>query len=105
MIDMHHGWNTKVWPVLIGFILSLLCTVLAYLLVRQGFFNSMTRVALVIGLGFVQTCAQLVFFFHLGAEEKPRWNIMMFGFMLLVVFLVIGGSIWIMYNLNYNTMM
>jgi cytochrome o ubiquinol oxidase operon protein cyoD len=105
MIDMHHGWNTKVWPVVIGFVLSVLCTAFAYLLVMQQVFTWMPRILLVAGLGILQTFFQLVFFFHLGHESKPRWNIMMFGFMLLVVVLVIGGSIWIMYNLNYNTMM
>ena len=37
-------------------------------------------------------------------ESKPHWQTITFCFMLLVVFLVIGGSLWIMNNLDYNMM-
>jgi cytochrome o ubiquinol oxidase operon protein cyoD len=104
MIDAHHGWNRKIGPVLIGFVLSVLCTLGAYALAMRGDFDGNTRLGLIIGLGVLQTFFQLIFFFHLGVEEKPRWNVMMFLFMLLVVVLVIGGSIWIMNNLNYYVM-
>jgi len=105
MIDAHHGWNRKIGPVLIGFILSVLCTLGAYSLTMEGYFSWEVRIAIIAGLGILQTFFQLIFFFHLGLEEKPRWNVMMFLFMLLVVFLIIGGSIWIMSELNYNTML
>ena len=43
-------------------------------------------------------------YLHLGLESKPRWNLMMFLFMVLLIFVLVGGSMWIMYNLNYNVM-
>lgn len=104
MIDAHHGWNRKIGPVVIGFVLSVLCTLGAYTLAMEGIFDWGVRVGLIVFLGVLQTFFQLIFFFHLGLEEKPRWNVMMFLFMLLVVVLVIGGSIWIMNNLNYYVM-
>lgn len=95
MIDSHHGWNTNVKPLAIGLILSFLCLFLATWLAPSF---------LVPILGFFQILIQMVCFYHIGAESKPRWNLWMFLFMALVVFLIIGGSLWIMNNLNRYTM-
>lgn len=105
MIDSHHGWNTSYKPVAIGFFVSLICTLAAYFIVSKQVMSTSFAMPLVAVLGLLQTLFQVVFFFHIGKESKPRWNLLMFLFMALVVFLIVGGSIWIMYNLNYNTMM
>ncbi len=92
--------DTSAKPVVIGFLLSVLCTLVAYLIVAEH----LLRPWVVAPLGFLQTLFQLVFFFHLGIERKPRWNLAMFLFMALVVVVVIGGSLWIMSDLNYRMM-
>jgi cytochrome o ubiquinol oxidase operon protein cyoD len=48
---------------------------------------------------------QLVFFLHLGGEGKPRWRLTAFLFMLLVLVILVFGSLWIMYNLDYHMTM
>lgn len=105
MIDSHHGWNTSFKPVIMGLILSLFCIFAAYYIAAEDFFRPFAFLPIVAGIGLLQTILQLIFFFHLGVESKPRWNLLMFLFMALVVFLIIGGSIWIMNNLNSYTMM
>lgn len=55
-------------------------------------------------LAIAQLIVQLLFFFHLGKESKPRLNTTSFLFMLMVVGIIAFGSLWIMYNLNYNMM-
>jgi cytochrome o ubiquinol oxidase operon protein cyoD len=47
---------------------------------------------------------QLHYFFHLGQESKPRWNLLMFLFMALVLVVVVFGSLWIMYSLEHYDM-
>jgi cytochrome o ubiquinol oxidase operon protein cyoD len=47
---------------------------------------------------------QVVFFFNLNDEKKPKWNTMAFLFMMLIVLIVVLGSLWIMTNLDYNMM-
>ncbi len=59
---------------------------------------------MVASLAIVQFFVQLFFFLHLGHESKPRWRILIFSFMLLVVVIVVFGSIWIMQNLDYHHM-
>ncbi len=44
----------------------------------------------------------LVFFLHITTGADNTNNVLALGFGLLIVFLVIGGSLWIMANLNHN---
>lgn len=85
-----------------GFVGSLLLTLLAYLFVVKDVVDARLVIPAIVVLAVVQFVVQLVFFLHLGRETKPRWNMMAFLFMLLVVLIVVGGSLWIMQNLDYN---
>ena len=55
-------------------------------------------------LAFAQIGVHLVFFLHLGSGPDNTNNILALAFGLLIVFLVITGSCWIMANLNANMM-
>ncbi|MBE8365690.1 cytochrome o ubiquinol oxidase subunit IV, partial [Leptospira borgpetersenii serovar Balcanica] len=46
----------------------------------------------------------LVCFLHMNASSEERWNLVAFVFTLLIIAIVVVGSIWIMWNLNYNMM-
>lgn len=94
----------------IGFGLSLVLTITAFLVAKQQIESEGTAYALLplsIGLvvcAVVQLIVQLLFFFHLGHETKPRLNLVSFLFMMMVVGIIGFGSLWIMYNLNYSMM-
>lgn len=104
MIDPCHGWNVSFKPVIIGFILSIVLTLLAYFIVVEQFLAGWVLILTVAGVATIQGVVQLVFFLHLGIESKPRWNLMIFLFMILLFVILIGGSMWIMRNLDYNIM-
>ena len=55
-------------------------------------------------LAFAQIGVHLVFFLHLGSGADNTNNILALAFGVLIVFLVITGSIWIIANLNGNMM-
>ena len=55
-------------------------------------------------LAIAQIGVHLVFFLHLGSGSESTNNILALAFGVIIVFLVIGGSIWIIANLNENTM-
>jgi cytochrome o ubiquinol oxidase subunit IV len=55
-------------------------------------------------LALAQIGVHLVFFLHLGSGPDNTNNILALAFGVLIVFLVIGGSIWIIANLNANMM-
>jgi cytochrome o ubiquinol oxidase operon protein cyoD len=91
-----------------GFGISLALTLAAFALAtlyidsNGDAYPKLVTVGMLLGLAVMQLIAQLVFFFHLGREPKPRLNTISFLFMLMVVGIIGLGSIWIMYNLNYN---
>jgi cytochrome o ubiquinol oxidase operon protein cyoD len=55
-------------------------------------------------LAFAQIGVHLVFFLHLGSGPDNTNNILALAFGVFIVFLVIGGSCWIIANLHANMM-
>ncbi len=84
---------------------------LAILLTATSFFVAGTDlvwqpsipVALVV-LAIAQMGVHLVFFLHITTGPDNTNNVLALAFGMLIVFLVIGGSLWIMAHLNQNMM-
>lgn len=104
MLDAKHSWNQNRKPLCIGFALSILLTLSAYWITQKSIFSGALFLYAIFGLAALQALVQLLFFFHLGIESRPRWNLISFLFMILVIIVVFGGSLWIMQNLNYSMM-
>jgi cytochrome o ubiquinol oxidase operon protein cyoD len=92
-------------PYIIGFILAVTLTLVAYATVVNHWLSGGLLIGVIMGLAVVQLVVQLVFFLHLGRAKGSRWNLAAFFFMLLVLLIIVGGSLWIMYSLNYNMQM
>lgn len=104
MIDKNHGWNASFKPLFLGFILSLVLVVAMYRIADRTHLTGDLFTITIFGLAIGQALLQLFFFMHVGMETKPHWVSITFIFTVLVIFIVIGGSIWIMNNLDYNMM-
>jgi cytochrome o ubiquinol oxidase subunit IV len=84
---------------------------LAILLTATSFFVADTDlvwqpsipVALVV-LAIAQMGVHLVFFLHITTGPDNANNVLALAFGVLIVMLVMGGSLWIMANLNHNMM-
>ncbi len=91
-----------------GFGLSLALTLGAYSLVKIHLNNGHTSLSdsylliLLAILAVVQLFVQLIFFLHMNRESKPKLNRLIMAFAGLVVVVIVGGSLWIMTNLNYH---
>jgi cytochrome o ubiquinol oxidase operon protein cyoD len=55
-------------------------------------------------LAIAQMGVHLVFFLHITTGADNTNNVLALAFGLLIVFLVVGGSLWIMDHLNQNMM-
>ncbi len=92
----------------IGFVLSITLTLAAYILAMAHINSGHEKIGHgvlligILGMAVLQLFVQLQFFIHLGHESKPRWNKIVFVFMVTVVLIIVFGSIWIMENLHYN---
>jgi cytochrome o ubiquinol oxidase subunit IV len=93
---------------IVGFLLSLALTLTAFALVKHHLDthhlspSDKYMLAALATLAITQLFVQLTFFLHLDRESKPWWNNTALAFAAVVVVILVGGSIWIMANLNYH---
>lgn len=100
---VNHEEHGTLASYIIGFLLSLMCTLIPYYLVtRQAAAQTSSLLKVILAFAFVQVVIQVVFFLHLGRGPKPRWNLYFFIATLVIVGVVVGGSVMIMNNLHYN---
>jgi cytochrome o ubiquinol oxidase subunit IV len=93
---------TGVRGYLVGLGLSILLTVVSFSLPGTTLvWGPGIPVALVV-LAIAQMGVHLVFFLHITTAPDNTNNAMALGFGVLIVVLLIGGSLWIMANLNDN---
>ena len=86
-----------------GFLLSIILILAAYLLVVQHLLAGAMLYGAITVLALLQLFVQVACFLRLNARtEHDRWNLICFLFTLLIIAIVVTGSLWIMYNLNYN---
>lgn len=89
---------------IVGFFLSLILTLATYYLVVEHLLAPNHLYMTIGALALVQAAVQLIFFLRIGEEKKPHWKLTLFLFMVLVLVIIVFGSLWIMYSLNYNLM-
>lgn len=108
VVSRHDHTAVSVRTYIMGFTASALLTLAAFavvwLHVHQALGSRPAIVALITALAIIQLWVQVTCFLHLGQDRRPRWKSIVFWFMLVVVFILVAGTIWIMNNLNYNMM-
>lgn len=89
---------------LIGFILSIILTVIPFGMVMTGSATGGALLAVVLGCAVVQILVHLVYFLHLNTSSEQSWNLVAIVFTALIIAIVVVGSIWIMWNTHHNMM-
>jgi cytochrome o ubiquinol oxidase subunit IV len=98
------GIAQRVLGYLIGLGLAILLTATSFFIAGTDLvWQPSIPVALVV-LAIAQMGVHLVFFLHITTGPDNTNNVLALAFGVLIVFLVIGGSLWIMANLNHNMM-
>jgi cytochrome o ubiquinol oxidase operon protein cyoD len=88
----------------LGLGFSIVLTVAAFFLAGSGLiYGPAIPVALIV-LAIAQMGVHLVFFLHITTGPDNTNNVLALAFGILVVFLVVAGSAWIMTHLNQNMM-
>ena len=102
--DEQHSVGSRVLGYVVGLVLALLLTATSFFIAGTDLvWQPSIPVALIV-LAIAQMGVHLVFFLHITTGPDNTNNVLALAFGLLVVFLVIGGTIWIMANLNANMM-
>ncbi|MFD2368961.1 cytochrome o ubiquinol oxidase subunit IV [Brevibacillus sp. GCM10020057] len=92
--DHHNHGSLKSY--VIGFILSIVLTIIPLVLVMNNMLDKATTVIWILVMAVLQFIVQLFFFMHIREGEKPRYNVQTLILGLVIVVTIIAGSIWIM---------
>jgi cytochrome o ubiquinol oxidase subunit IV len=99
-----HGVGPAVLVYVIGLALAILLTATSFFVAGTDLvWTPSIPVALVV-LAIAQMGVHLVFFLHITTGPDNTNNVMALAFGVLIVVLLLGGSLWIMANLNHNMM-
>jgi cytochrome o ubiquinol oxidase subunit IV len=85
-----------------GLVLAIVATIASFVVAQTNLLWPPGIPVGLIVLALAQIGVHLVFFLHLGSGPDNTNNILALAFGVLIVFLVIGGSIWIITHLNAN---
>lgn len=100
--EAEHDVGARVLGYVIGLVLALLLTATSFFIAGTSLvWQPSIPVALIV-LAIAQMGVHLVFFLHITTGPDNTNNILALAFGLLIVFLVVGGSVWIMSHLNAN---
>jgi cytochrome o ubiquinol oxidase operon protein cyoD len=100
--DEHDHGSFKSY--MIGFILSVILTVIPFGLVMTGVLPTQTTGLLIVAAAAVQMVVHMVYFLHMSPKSEGGWNMLALLFTIVVVVICLAGSIWVMYHLNTNMM-
>jgi cytochrome o ubiquinol oxidase operon protein cyoD len=92
------------WGYLAGFLLATGLTIVSFFVARTSLVWAPSLPVALCVLAIAQMGIHLVFFLHVGSGPDSTNNVMALAFGVLIVFLVISGSLWIMWHLNHNMM-
>ncbi|MFI4963251.1 MAG: cytochrome o ubiquinol oxidase subunit IV [Legionellales bacterium] len=97
--------DKKLSTYLIGFIGCSILTLLAFWTVMSQHFSRKEAFIIILAAAGLQFLLQVIFFLRLTTQtEQGKTNIMTFIFTGVVLVTIISGSLWIMWNLDYNMM-
>lgn len=90
---------------LFGFALAVILTAVPFGLVATGVLPKHSTLAIIAVFAVLQILVHLRFFLHLDVTTTPRENLLAIAFAAVLIFIMVGGSLWIMFDLHYRMMM
>lgn len=88
-----------------GFVLAVILTAIPFAIVMGKVFDKSSTTAFVIlALAVVQIVVHMIYFLHMDTKAEGGWSLLALVFTLVLVVIMLSGSIWVMYHLNYNMM-
>ena len=100
--DLNYG---SLGGYLTGFLLAAVLSVLSFWLVITGQLSSAkATVFAIIAIAAVRVIVHMIFFLRMSFKVEDGWSMMSLIFTVVVVCIMLGGSLWIMHNLNIRVM-
>ncbi|MNG07917.1 Cytochrome bo(3) ubiquinol oxidase subunit 4 [compost metagenome] len=98
--DSHDAGHGSVKSYAIGFILSVILTLIPFGLVMYPTLPKSITLMIVVAFAVIQVLVHLVYFLHLDRSAAQRNNVIAFVFAAIVIVLLVGLSLWIMFSIH-----
>lgn len=88
----------------VGYLLALALTALAFAAVNWAWFPAQTTLAIVFGLALVQMIVHFRYFLHISVRGSTRDDLQLILFSTLIIVLMVSGTIVVLANLRERMM-
>jgi cytochrome o ubiquinol oxidase operon protein cyoD len=91
-------------PYVTGLGLALVLTVIPFGLVAIDALPKTTTLIVIAVAAVIQVLVHLRYFLHIDVDTTPRENLLALAFAAILILIMVGGTLWIMFNLYYRMM-
>ncbi|MFD0986342.1 cytochrome o ubiquinol oxidase subunit IV [Methyloligella solikamskensis] len=91
-------------PYLFGLALALILTAVPFGVVYFDFLQNSTTLIVIAFFAVAQILVHLRFFLHIGFDSTPTENLVVMAFAIVLMCIMVGGSLWIMFDLDWRMM-
>ncbi|MEP1571623.1 cytochrome o ubiquinol oxidase subunit IV [Roseibium album] len=101
---MDHSAERTLSTYLTGFVLAVVLTAIPFALVWGELLTGPAVYYVIAVAAVLQVVVHLGFFLHLNLRSTPAENLFFLGFAAVLIFIMVGGSLWIMMDLHHRMM-
>lgn len=87
---------------LVGFVLAVVLTAIPFYLVYTHALPPSRTMLIIAGAAVLQILVHLHFFLHISFTTTPKENLLALVFTAVLLFIMVGGSFWVMMDLHYR---
>src|SRR5690606_28717118 len=91
-------------PYLIGLGLAFILTAIPFALVALSALPRFTMLIVIAVAAVLQILVHFRFFLHIGIRSTPAENLIALAFAAILIVFMVGGTLWIMFDLHYRMM-
>lgn len=84
----------------VGGVLAVLLTLAAFGIVASHWLDTWSSIVVITLLALIQVVVHFRYFLHINLRQSHRDELQLILFTSLILFLMAGGTIWILWNLN-----
>lgn len=88
----------------IGFVLSVILTAIPFWLIMGHVVPPATAKVVIVAFAAVQLVVHMIYFLHMNSKSEGGWNMMAMILTVILLFIVLTGSLWVMHHMNVNMM-
>jgi cytochrome o ubiquinol oxidase operon protein cyoD len=92
-------------PYLVGLALAVILTAIPFGLVATAALPRSATMIVIAVAAVLQIIVHLRFFLHIGLRSTPLENLLAMAFAAVLIVFMVGGTLWIMFDLHHRMMM